>query len=64
MISVQSWVKTLTDNTISIQDTTDQMTVISTLQGSYDNTEKSIDLLLLVTYSSGAVDTCAIQMKR
>lgn len=56
--------KTFNENSISIQDTTDQMTVISSLQGSYSSTNSTINLLLLVTYANGAVDTCAIQMKK
>ncbi len=56
--------KTLTNNSISIQDTTDQMTIVSTLEGSYNSSNKTINLLLLVTYSSGAVDTCAVVMEK
>ncbi|MFK7907467.1 MAG: hypothetical protein AB8B69_20190 [Chitinophagales bacterium] len=56
--------KVQTDNSISIQDTTDQMDIVSTINGSYDSATKTIDLLLLVTYVDTSVDTCRLVMEQ
>ncbi|MEZ4887496.1 MAG: hypothetical protein R3E32_22375 [Chitinophagales bacterium] len=53
-----------TNNTVSVQDTTAQMDILSSIEGSFNTTTKTINLLLLVKYANGAVDTCKVVMKR
>lgn len=50
-------------NTVTIQDTTSEMTILSSLEGSFNSADTTIHLLLKVTYLSGAVDTCVLEMK-
>ncbi len=50
--------KVTIDNEIIVQDTTDQMDIVQSLEGTFTTFPQTIDLLLKIDYSSGGIDTC------